>query len=57
MVMRYDALSSPRHSRPLRARGQGLDDGHAPAGIALVAGEAVAYLMREPVCLSPTPEK
>src|SRR3989442_6254743 len=42
--MRYCRTFFPRVTPYLRARRQGLDGGHAPAGIALMAGEASGLL-------------
>jgi hypothetical protein len=36
----------PRRRLMAQAEREALDGGHAPAGIALMAGKAVAYLMR-----------
>src|SRR5207245_8031317 len=49
------ALLPQRPMLGTRARREGLDGGHAPAGITLMAGEARAYLMRgRPVRLQST---
>src|SRR5438445_11157437 len=47
--------ASVRSPNLVRARREGLDGGHAPAGITLMAGEARTYLMRgRPVRLQST---
>src|SRR5437899_1818909 len=54
----HETLTMPTTPAPdacTRARREGLDGGHAPAGITLMAGEAWAYLMRgRPVRLQST---
>src|SRR5438445_3190967 len=52
---RLPCAITPAPDACTRARREGLDGGHAPAGITLMAGEARAYLMRgRPVRLQST---